>query len=444
MKTRTAAYIRVSTVEQKLHGYSLDAQRDTLKRYAESHDLEIVLWYEDEGVSGRKEIKKRPALQRMLQDAEKELFKRLIFIKLDRFFRSVGEYYACQKILDAHGILWSATNEEYDLTTATGRLLVSQKLAVAEYESDTTGERIRLVNEYKIRQGNAVTGPQSLHIGFAVANTPNGKKVVHDPEKEHIAKDILDTFRRTQSLRRTVIEINTKYGLNIQSVNLKAFLRDTKLYGFYRGNENYCEPYIAKEEYDEIQNIIPRNIKVTPSKRIYLFSGLMRCPNCGNMLIANHSKGNSYYRCTKAFLHGNCVYTKNISEISIERQLLDTLNGMIGNYIREIEARSISKKETDTAPVKKEMERLNKMFQKGRISEKDYDREYESLRIQLAEMEKLNAGGSDLANLYEMLQHDWKEQYAMLDQANKQSFWRNLIQEIVITKERVIEKVLFF
>ena len=170
----------------------------------------------------------------------------------------------------------------------------------------------------------------------------------------------------------------------------------------------------------------------------------MRCPDCGNMLVSNYSKGNSYYRCTKAINHGGCSYNKTISEISIERQLLDTLNGMIGKYIREIEARPINAKETDTAPVKKEMGRLNKMFQKGRISEKEYDREYESLRIQLAEMEKLNAGGTDLTNLYEMLQHDWKEQYAMLDQANKQAFWRNLIQEIVITKERVIEKVLFF
>ena len=78
MKERTAAYIRVSTMEQKLHGLSLDAQRDTLKRYAESHDLEIVAWYEDEGISGRKEVRKRPALQRMMKDVEKEMFIRIL------------------------------------------------------------------------------------------------------------------------------------------------------------------------------------------------------------------------------------------------------------------------------------------------------------------------------------------------------------------------------
>ena len=44
---RVAAYIRVSTQEQKLHGISLDAQRDTLTRYAKEHGLIIVEWYED-------------------------------------------------------------------------------------------------------------------------------------------------------------------------------------------------------------------------------------------------------------------------------------------------------------------------------------------------------------------------------------------------------------
>ena len=37
-----AAYIRVSTVEQKLHGLSLDAQKMKLKEYAKAHNMKIV------------------------------------------------------------------------------------------------------------------------------------------------------------------------------------------------------------------------------------------------------------------------------------------------------------------------------------------------------------------------------------------------------------------
>jgi DNA invertase Pin-like site-specific DNA recombinase len=178
---RVACYIRVSTQEQKLHGISLDAQRDKLTQYAKDHGLMIVGWYEDEGISGRKLIKRRPDLQRMLHDAEKGLFDRIIFIKIDRYFRSVAEYMECQKILDSHDVKWTATEERYDLTTASGRYWVTQKLAMAEYEADNTGERIKLVNEYKIRTGQALIGARCQGIGFTVKKDAEGiKRVVKD------------------------------------------------------------------------------------------------------------------------------------------------------------------------------------------------------------------------------------------------------------------------
>jgi DNA invertase Pin-like site-specific DNA recombinase len=121
-----AAYVRVSHQEQKLHGLSLDAQRMKLKEYAEQHNMKIVEWYEDEGVSARKLIRKRPELQRMIQDAEKGRFHRIIFIKLDRFFRSVAEYHECMKRISP--IVWTTTEEKYDLSTAQGRMLVNMKL----------------------------------------------------------------------------------------------------------------------------------------------------------------------------------------------------------------------------------------------------------------------------------------------------------------------------
>ena len=64
-----AAYVRVSSQEQKLHGLSIEAQKQKLTEYAESHNLKIVEWYIDEGVSATRPIAKRPALQRMGNDA---------------------------------------------------------------------------------------------------------------------------------------------------------------------------------------------------------------------------------------------------------------------------------------------------------------------------------------------------------------------------------------
>ena len=151
-----AAYIRVSSQEQKLHGLSLDAQKMKLQDYADKNNMKIVGWYMDEGVSGRKLIRKRPELQRMIQDAENGEFERIIFIKLDRFFRSVAEYHECMKRISP--VVWTTTEEKYDLSTANGRMFVNMKLTIAELEADQTGERIKIVNDYKVSTGQPLFG----------------------------------------------------------------------------------------------------------------------------------------------------------------------------------------------------------------------------------------------------------------------------------------------
>ena len=50
---RAGLYIRVSTEEQVLHGYSLDAQKARMKAFADFNNYEIVGEYEDAGKSGK-------------------------------------------------------------------------------------------------------------------------------------------------------------------------------------------------------------------------------------------------------------------------------------------------------------------------------------------------------------------------------------------------------
>ena len=65
-RTKCYLYTRVSTSMQ-VDGYSLDAQRDKLRKYAEYEDMAVVGEYSDEGFSG-KNIQGRFEFQRMLND----------------------------------------------------------------------------------------------------------------------------------------------------------------------------------------------------------------------------------------------------------------------------------------------------------------------------------------------------------------------------------------
>ena len=65
-KQKCYIYTRVSTAVQ-VDGYSLDAQRDNLTKYAEYQDMEVVKEFSDAGHSG-KNINGRPEFSRMLED----------------------------------------------------------------------------------------------------------------------------------------------------------------------------------------------------------------------------------------------------------------------------------------------------------------------------------------------------------------------------------------
>lgn len=68
---RVAIYARVSTTEQAEEGYSIDEQIRVLREYCEREGYTIYDEYIDRGISG-KNITARPAVQRLLADADEK------------------------------------------------------------------------------------------------------------------------------------------------------------------------------------------------------------------------------------------------------------------------------------------------------------------------------------------------------------------------------------
>jgi len=458
---RVAAYVRVSTQEQKLHGLSLDAQKMKLTEYAEKNHMKIVEWYIDEGVSGRKLIKNRPELQRMIQDAEKSKFDRIIFIKLDRFFRSVAEYHECMKRISP--VIWSTTEEEYDLTTANGRMLVNMKLTIAEMEADQTGERIDIVNEYKVSTGQPLSG--SMPFGFKIkTDEQNGrKKIVKDPDTKDIVEDLLNQMFTHQSVRKALVYLHVKHNVSMPYNSLYRLLTNPLLCGEYRDNPKYCEAYMDKERFLKLQDIIKRNVKLNTEKRTYLFSGLIKCPLCGNKLAGcvqniKSSNGTRHqykkYRCANNKINSRCDFNKVVGENTLEKLLLANIE----QYLED--AKVSSAQITDTNQVKipqydinaihERIDRLNYSWQTGKIRKvEQYEKDYAELMDQLekAEMEHGEVVVKDFSKIDAILQSGWKEIYNNLDDVHRRAFWRSFIQSIEInwtTSKKEITRVNFF
>ena len=459
---RVAAYVRVSTTEQKLHGLSLDAQKMKLTEYAEKNGMRIVEWYVDEGVSGRKLIRKRPELQRMIQDAEKGEFDRIIFIKLDRFFRSVAEYHECMKRISP--VIWSTTEEEYDLTTANGRMLVNMKLTIAEMEADQTGERINIVNEYKLSTGQPLTG--SMPFGFAIQRDEQTgrKKIVKDPDCADVIDDLIQFVLKHQSKRRAVVYIKNKYHVSITYNSMSRLLANPMLCGEYRDNPNYCEAYIDRKTFDRLQEVTTRNVKDNAANdREYIFTGLLRCPLCGNKLAGGicttiKPDGRRYYykkyRCANNKINRRCTFNKVISENVLEKMLVSN----IGQYLEAAKVSAASVRDSESAAVSKydiedihdQIDRLNYSWQTGKIRKvEQYEKQYAELVeiLEEAEKEQNVVAIKDFSKVEAILRDGWEGIYARLDEAHKRAFWRSFIRSIEIawtTDRKEITRVNFF
>lgn len=458
-----AAYVRVSHQEQKLHGLSLDAQRMKLEEYAKEHNMKIVEWYVDEGVSGRKLIRKRPELQRMIQDAEKRKFERIIFIKLDRFFRSVAEYHECMKRISP--IVWTTTEEKYDLSTAQGRMLVNMKLTIAEMEADMAGERVDIVNEYKVSTGQPLSGSQPFGWIIARDEQTGRKKIVRDPDAEPALRDVLDFYMKHQSKKKALIYLHTKYQVSMSYNTLSDLLRNPMLYGFYRDNPNYCEAYMDKEAFDRLQEMSKRNIKDnTAENRAYLFSGLIKCPECGRNLMGNIQvkRGRDgetmyrykRYRCGKNRRDAACGFKKSISENVFEKMMLKDIE----KYMEEAKIRSAQVSDGDSVKIHEydideiygRIDRLNYSWNTGKIrTVEKYEEDYAELMelLEKAQAERETVQIKDFSKIETILHSGWEAIYNELDDSYKRAFWRSFIQSIEIewtTKKKEITRVNFF
>lgn len=440
---KVAGYIRVSSQEQKLHGYSLEAQKMKLHEYAKKHGMEIVKIYADEGVSGRKLIKNRPALQKMIQAAEQKEFDRIIFIKLDRFFRSVAEYHECMKRISP--VTWTTTEEDYDLTTANGRMLVNMKLTIAELEADQTGERIRITNEYKVKQGAPLTG--KLPWCYIIAKTPDGKRIIKNPETEPAMNDMISYYMTHQSTTDTMRYMAERHGINMSMESINRLLKNPLIYGMYRGNPNYAEPYIDKATFDRIQTIIPHPVKHN-SDNFFYFSGLIRCPECGCVMAGttvrrqrlNGSKMYKYYKCNKSALTLKCGNRFMINEVDIESMMIDRIEPILRRSKKLYAASTHSGAAGKMSKLQAELERLNYGWQKGRIGVEDYDREFMRLNRQIKGLQD-NETAPDYKRIDDILNKDWKEVYQGLSDESKRAFWRSFAKEIHVTWNSDIHEI---
>jgi site-specific DNA recombinase len=433
-KNKVAIYIRVSTKKQVEEGYSLDAQRERLEKMCETNGYIIYKVYADEGKSGKDT--NRPAFQEMMKDMREGKFDKILVMKLDRISRSVIDLEIMIKEMQEYNVHFESASEKIDTSSSFGMMFVRLLAIFAQFERERISERVSDAFEEMVSDGRAISGSQPF--GYKIDNG----KVVIDEDKREIVEYIFDTYEKNNSIRRTLLYTNEKYNLKLRYNTLRLLITNPIFYGCYRGNENYCTGYMTKERWKNIQDIVNKKkmVKVYGS-RIYLFSGLVIDVHCG-CKMSGHYKKNIHedtltYRCPN-YRHSKTCESKNvINEKWLENYLLDNLDKYINNYFNSLDKEytqsKLNYKDNSKliAEIKAEMKRTTTSFNKGRMEEKDYDREYEKLEKKLAKLQEAPQK-KDVSVLKDLSSMDWQGMYKELTQENKQAFWRSFIDKIEI------------
>ena len=433
-----AIYCRVSTEEQAKSGMSIQTQKQALEEYCNENKHTIYDYYIDDGISADK-LDKRLALQKLLKDIKDHKIEMVLFTKIDRWFRSVEKYYKIQPILEENNVVWKAIFEDYSTIDANSRFKLNIMLSVAQQERERTSERIKDVFNYMTK--NKIAFQSKVPIGFDVVKENGIRKIVH--KDEEMVYDMIEYYKMYRSKQRTINYINEKYSKEYSAYSLDSLFHSSLLYGKYRDIENFCEPYISENEFNELQQMMKMMFPIRSTERIYTFSKLIKCPYCNYYLAGYTSKqvnNRTKYRCNYRNKVNNCEFDFSIKETKIEKELLNKINDFMKDYIIEMETKEKEvPKKIDYEKIEKQMNRLTDVYVLGRISQEEYERKYTELKKKL----DFKPVVKDLKKVKELIDTDFLSLYNTLNGEEKRAFWHGLIKEIHLNYDGSVKEVVF-
>lgn len=440
MKTsKCYIYTRVSTSMQ-VDGYSLDAQKDKLKRYAEFQNMVIAGEYSDEGKSG-KNIAGRPQFQQMLKDIEamKDKVEYVLVFKLSRFGRNAADVLSSLQRMQDYGVNLICVEDGIDSSKDSGKLMISVLSAVAEIERENILVQTMEGRRQKAREGrwNGGFAPYGYKL-------ENGELLIADDEVE-VIRIIFEKYVYTNMGATAIAAYLNDHGYKkklrqnntseLFSAHFVKMVLDNPVYcgklaygrrktekipgtrnqfhivkqNEYPVYEGIHEAIVSEEMWQLAQK--KRSTTGVKSEKIYnldhenILSGILRCPICGAGMYGNVNRKKKkdgtfykdyyYYACKhRTTVNGHrCGYKRQWKQELVDAAVAEAIRNLVNKPSFEQSIRQKIGAEIDTNELEAELAQLNKQRRqligaKDRlgqqmdsldITDKHYDRKYQDM-----------------------------------------------------------------
>lgn len=359
----TVLYVRVSSREQAMNGYSADGQIRQGKIYAEKmgYVLDTEHIFIDRGKSGLKES--RPDFDRMMKLVRSGVVERIIVKKSDRLSRIIEQREKLLQYCYKHKIQIDGMDEVIRWETADDRRNARNKAVNDQAESELISERTRFGIDESALQGNYAKGSIRPPLGYDKVD----KKLVLNHDEVPIVRDVFGFFLNNNGMLKQTLEYSKAKYKGIRNWNEKQLMSmlKNKIYAgiFDNGRvviENHSPAIISSEMYMNIERLI--KMKSTKKYNRYVYSGLVACLECNV-----NCYGETHERVDKKYVYYVCQKCgKRINQTKIDEYFNNHVIKLLDKRIIDKGAKKIVEK---LERMDQEEKILFECFEEGFISE---------------------------------------------------------------------------
>lgn len=369
---RLAAYCRVSTDRQK-DEQTIEVQEAFIKEWASKNDAVIVEWYKDDGWSG--DTLDRPDIDRLREDANKNIWQGVIFIDRDRLARTLAyQEYVIRELRDKSIEVIFMNNPLAD--TPLERAMQQVYGIAAEIERINTTERMRKGKIHKAKSGKIVGYSAPYGYRYVLkSGDKDGYFVVNEAETELVkmifhwvadegysmykviqelyARKISPPKKKSEYWRKSTIErlLNRQDYIGIAYYNkgMAVVPKNPQNVGGYRKIKKSSRKLKPKEEwiaipvpatidkdlFERAHQRLKENLLYNKRNKTYNYflSGKVYC-GCGSKRVGDGVNGHHYYRCAQRIykfpLPNKCTYEGVNAEI-LDEMVWTRLLTMLSN-----------------------------------------------------------------------------------------------------------------
>ena len=444
-KRRTAAYARVSTdSEEQLTSYS--AQVDYYTNYIKSRDdWEFVSVYTDEGITGTN-TKHREGFKRMVADALAGKIDLIVTKSVSRFARNTVDSLTTVRQLKEKGVEIYFEKENIWTLDSKGELLITIMSSLAQEESRSISENCTWGQRKRFADGK-VTVPFKRFLGYD--RGPDGNLVLNKDEAV-IIRRIYSMFLQGMTphgiaARLTADGIKSPGGKDKWNAGaVRSILTNEKYKGDALLQKSYTVDFLTKKKkvnegeipqyyvegnheaiiQPEVFELVQQELERRKSSRgrhsgVHLFSGKIRCGQCGEWYGSKVWHSNSKYRrviwqCNHKYDGEEKCSTPHLTEDEIKAMFVSAANKLIGKKAAIISplrnsldvAFDTSALETEVAELQDEIMVVSDLIEKCiyenahvALDQTEYQKRYDSLTARFdtakARLEEIEAAIAD-------------------------------------------------